>query len=345
MPRTARTDAQIINRYLRRDSGAALTPARQRRVDGVFLPAARQIAPHLGTRFDSPDSQLVLARQLEDLDTEVYFVEYPENMGVRLLPIKTIDPGFATHTYQSRDRVGTMARANASLGKDSPRLGLVGGYDTIPLHTWTGHYGYTLDDLRRYALAGGSIDTENATSAREEGEAVHDTVLAVGDTAVGIYGFYNNPNVNGVTPDVGSWELVGTDADEIVNDLEKVKKTFITNNKGKRPNALVLTHTQHTYASTKRLSGTDVTALSFFQKNNPDIAVSTWHRGETAGAAGVRRLMMGRLDRRVLEAVIPTRWNTLAPEMRGREYRVECELRTGGVLMRYPNEWLYSDGC
>lgn len=345
MPRTERNDAAILHRYLRRDGGQQLTPARQARVDAEFLPVARQLGPRLGTRFDSPDSQLVLARQLEDLDTQVYFVEYPENVGVRLLPIKTIDAGFATHTYQSRDRVGTMAPANASLGKDSPRLGLVGGYDSIPLHTWTGHYAYTLDDLRRYALAGGSIDTENATSAREEGERVHDEVLAVGSTSLGIYGLYNNPNVGGVSPDTGDWHLAGTDADEIVFDLEKVKKTFITNNKGKRPNCLVLTHTQHTYASTKRLSNTETTALTFFQKNNPDIRVETWYRGETAGAAGARRLMMGRLDRRVLEAVIPTRWNSLAPEMRGREYRVECELRTGGVLMRYPNEWLYSDGC
>lgn len=342
MPRIARTDAQIINRYLRRDGGVILSPARQRRVDRVFLPAATQIA--LATRMDAPDSVLALARQLEDLDTEVYFVEYPENMGVQLIPIRTINAGFSTHTYQSRDRVGTMARANG-LGNDSPRLGLVGGYDTIPLRSWTGHYAYSIDDLRRMSLVGGSLENENATSAREQGEAEHDSILAIGDTTQGIYGFYNNPNVAAVTPITGSWELAGTDADEIVADLEKMKATFITNNKGKRPNALVLTFTQHTYASTKRLSGTDVTALAFFQKNNPDITVHTWHRGETAGAAGVRRMMMGRLDRRVLEAVIPIRWEALPPEIRGREYRVECEIKSGGVLYRYPNEWLYMDGC
>lgn len=343
MPRTARTDAaSILNRYLRRDAGAPLSPARQRRVDHVFGPAAAQIAR--AARLDSPDSVLALARQLEDLDTETYFVEYPENVGVQIIPIRTLNPGFATHTYQSRDRTGTMARANGQ-GTDSPRLGLVGGYDTIPLRSWTGHYAFSVDDLRRMALVGGSLENENAMAAREQGEAEHDSILAVGDTAVGIYGFYNNPNVGACVATTGDWHLAGTDADEIVGDLEKMKAAYITANKGKRPNALVLTYTQHTYASTKRLSNTDVTALEFFSKNNPDIKVYTWHRGETAGAAGARRLMMGRLDRRVLEAVIPIRWDALPPEIRGREYRVECEIKSGGVLFRYPNEWLYMDGC
>jgi hypothetical protein len=347
MPRTQRTDADIMNRYLRRDAAAPLSPARQRRVDHIFAPHATRLVQMMdarGSRLDSPDGALVLARQLEDLDTEVYFAEYPENVGLQILPVRTLDAGFASHTYQSRDRTGSMARANA-VGNDSPRLGLVGGYDTIPLRSWTGHYAYSVDDLRRMALAGGSLEADNAMAAREQGEAEHDSILAVGDTSQGIYGMFNNPNVGGVSPAVGSWELVGTDADEIVQDLEKVKADLISGNKGKRPNALILTHTQYTHASTKRLSGTDVTALSFFSKNNPDITIHQWHRGETAGASSVRRLMMGRLDRRVLEAVIPIRWNALPPEIRGREYRVECEIKSGGVLFRYPNEWRYSDGC
>ena len=64
-----------------------------------------------------------------------------------------------------------------------------------------------------------------------------------------------------------------------------------------------------------------------------------------AGAASVRRLMCGRMDRRTLEALVPVRFETFPPEIKGLVYKVEAHMRAGGVIFRYPGAWRYMDGC
>ena len=55
--------------------------------------------------------------------------------------------------------------------------------------------------------------------------------------------------------------------------------------------------------------------------------------------------MCGRADRRTLEGLVPVRWETFPPEIRGLTYRAECHLRVGGVIFRYPGAWRRMDGC
>jgi hypothetical protein len=326
-----------------------MTPARERRVDSIYVPSARQVAHLLGSneqlRMDA-SSVIHLGRQLEELDAETYWVEYPESEGVNILPIKTnIHVGAETYTYQIRDRVGEFA-PSANLTDDSPPQDIAGGDDTSKLYSWRGHYAYSVQDLRRGQMAGVGIDNEKAMSARENAETKLDEVLATGYSALGITGFYNNANVSAVTPDVGDWHLAATDADEIVGDLNKVVRAVITDTKGKvKPNMIVLPPTCYAAADSKRLPNTEITALDFFKKKNPQIRVEQWARGETAGSGGGRRIMCGRADRRTLEGLVPVRWETFPPEIRGLTYRVECHLRVGGVIFRYPGAWRRMDGC
>lgn len=324
-----------------------LSQARQRRLDALFVPTAQQAARLLdpSLRMDA-SSVLHLARQLEELDTELYAVEYPENRGVQILPIKSnISPGAETYTYQSRDRVGEFA-PSANLTDDSPNQDIVGDSDTSPLFSWRGHYAYSVQDLRRAQMAGHGIDNERAMAARENAETKLDEILAVGASSLGIEGFFNGTSVAAVAADTGSWQLAGTDADEIVNDLLKAVRTIITDSKGAViPNLIVMGPTAYSLADTKRLANTEVSALDFFRKKNPQIRIEQWGRAETAGAASARRIMVGRADRRTVEALVPVRFETFSPEMRGLSYRVECHMRTGGVIFRYPAAWRYMDGC
>lgn len=326
-----------------------MTPARERRVDAVFAPAARQVAHLLGhdeqLRMDA-SSIVHLSRQLEELDTELYYVEYPESQGVQILPIKSnIHVGAETYTYQIRDRVGEF-EPSANLSDDSPNQDIAGDSDTTKLYSWRGHYAYSVQDMRRGQMAGTGIDNEKAMACRENAETKLDEILATGHSALSITGFYNNANVASVTPDVGSWDITGTDADEIVADLNKAVRTIITGTKGRvKPNLIVLPPTCYAAADTKRLPNTEVSALDFFKKKNPQIRIEEWARGETAGAAGVRRIMIGRADRRTVEALLPVRFETFPPEVRGLTYRVEAHLRAGGVIYRYPGAWRYMDGC
>jgi hypothetical protein len=325
-----------------------MTPARKRRLDTLFTPAARDVvrmADALGERMDA-SSTLFLARLLEELDNELFYVEYPEHVGVQILPIKSnVNPGADNYTYQARDRVGAFA-PSANLADDSPNQEIAGDYVTAPLYSYRGHYAYSIQDMRRAAMAGQPLENEKAVATRENSETKLDEILAVGDSSLGIKGFYNNANVTSVSADTGDWTNSSTDADEIVNDLNKVVRGIITDTKGRViPNAIILTPTQYAAADTKRLPNTEISALDFFKKKNPQMMVSQWARGETAGAASVRRLMCGRMDRRTLEALVPVRFETFPPEIKGLVYKVEAHMRAGGVIFRYPGAWRYMDGC
>lgn len=325
-----------------------MTPAREARLNSIFLPAAQTMAAKVSqgeSRMDA-SSTLFLARQLEELDNETYWVEYPEFQGVSILPIKSnINPGADNYRYQIRDRVGEF-NPSANLTDDSPEQDIAGDSVTQSLYSWRGHYAYSVQDARRAAMAGQPLESDKALGTRENAETKLDEVLATGYSALGITGFYNNANVSAVTPDTGSWDISGTDADEIVADLNKIVRAVITDTKGRViPNAIVLTPTQYAAADTKRLPNTEVSALDFFRKKNPQIAVSQWARGETAGASGARRLMCGRMDRRTLEALVPVRYETFPPEIRGLRYIVEAHVRVGGVIFRYPGAWRRMDGC
>lgn len=323
------------------------TPARQRRLDTIFTTAANAIAARMDAdgRMDA-SSTLFLARQLEELDAETYWVEYPEFQGVQILPIKSnINPGADNYRYQIRDRVGAFA-PSANLADDSPDQDIAGDSVTAPLYSWRGHYRYSIQDMRRAAMAGQPLESDKALATRENGETAIDEVLATGHSPLGITGFYNNANVTSVSADTGDWTNSSTDADEIVNDLNKVVRGIITDTKGRViPNAIVLTPTQYAAADTKRLPNTEISALDFFKRKNPQMMVSQWARGETAGAASARRLMCGRMDRRTLEALMPVRYETFPPEIVGLTYKVEAHVRVGGVIFRYPGAWRYMDGC
>lgn len=325
-----------------------MTPAREARVNSVFLPTAQTMAAKVSqgeARMDA-SSTLFLARQLEELDAETYWVEYPECQGVTILPIKSnINPGADNYKYQIRDRVGEF-NPSANLTDDSPEQDIAGDAATQSLYSWRGHYKYSVQDMRRAAMAGQPLENDKSMGCRENAETKIDEVLATGHSPLGITGFYNNANVASVTADTGSWDISGTDADEIVADLNKAVRAVITGSKGRViPNAIVLTPTQYAAADTKRLPNTEVSALDFFKKKNPQVVVSQWARGETAGAAGVRRLMVGRMDRRTIEALMPVRYETFPPEIKGLTYLVEAHVRVGGVIYRYPGAWRYMDGC
>lgn len=323
-----------------------MNAARERRIDSIFLPAAQQIALKLAAERMDASSTLFLARQLEELDNETYWVEYPEFQGVQILPIKSnINPGADNYRYQVRDRVGEF-QPSANLSDDSPDQDIAGDSPSAPLYSWRGHYRYSIQDMRRASMAGQPLESDKAIATRENAETKIDEVLATGYSALGITGFYNNADVAAASAITGDWTNAATTADQIVADLNKAVRTIITDTKGRViPNAMVLTPTQWAEADTKRLPNTETSALDFFRKKHPQITLSQWARGETAGAASVRRLMVGRMDRRTLEALMPVRYETFPPEIHGLTYRVEAHARMGGVIFRYPGAWRYMDGC
>lgn len=316
---------------------------RNRRVDSQ-LSVIAALAAADGWRLDANETA-VFARQLEDIDAKLYRVQYPQLKGTTLVPVKTdINPGAEEYTYRVMDYAG-QSRPIANYASDLPRVDAQGKEVTTKLFSHGAAYGYSLQDLRRSRMTGLGLDTERAMACREVIARKNDSVIALGESSLGITGLLNNANVSLVSPATGTWS--SATAEQIADDLFKPERAIIADSKGvEMPDTVLLPPSLFALASTKRLSNTTTTALEFFLAKSLGVRnVEHWYPLETAGSGGVARIVMYTRDPSKLSALLPLEFNQLPPESRNLEYVVNCDSRAGGVAVRYPGSMRYMDGC
>lgn len=310
-----------------------------------YVRAINALAEGQGERFDANETAM-FARQLEDIDSELYRVQYPELRGEQIVPVRTaINEGADEYTYRVMDAAG-VARVIANYSEDLPRVDVQGKEVTSPLFGIGAAYGYSMQDMRRSRMSGIPLDNERALAARESIARKIDEIIASGESSVGVKGFYNGTGVDLVSPTTGTW-LTAT-GDQIVDDLLKLERAIITDSKAvEMPDTVVLSSGQFALASSKRLSNTETTALDFFIRKSATVKnVEVWARGETADAGGTGpRIAMGKKDPKVLQALLPLPFYQMAPEQRGMGFVINCDARVGGVIYRRPKAWRYMDGC
>ncbi len=311
----------------------------------VYFRAVDAVLTQAAERRDANESAM-FARQLEDIDAELYRVVYPELRGTQIVPVRTnIDEGAEEHTYRVMNGVGT-SRIIANYAEDLPRVDVQGKEVTTKLFGHGASYGYSIQDMRRARMSGLPLDAERAELAREVIARKNDEIIASGESSIGITGFYNNSGVSLVTPTTGTW-LTAT-ADQIVDDLLKLERAIIVDsNAVESPDTVVLSPSQFALANTKRLSNTETTALEFFLRKSQGVKnAEVWARGEAANAGGNGpRIAMGKKDPKVLQALLPLEFYQMAPEQRGLGFVINCDSRAGGVIFRRPKAWRYMDGC
>lgn len=310
----------------------------------MYLATVAGIARQGDMRLDASETAM-FARQLEDIDTELYRVEYPQLRGTIIVPTRTaINEGAEEYTFRSIDKAGRSAIVS-NYGTDVPRVDVQGKEESTKLFGHAASYGFSIQDLRRSRMTGLPLENERALAAREAIDLTNDTVCAFGESSIGVTGFWNNAGVSLVSPATGTWSTAT--AEQIADDLFKMERAIIVDSNGvEMPDAVVLPPSLFALASTKRLSNTEVTALEFFLKKSLGVKnVEFWYHGETAGAANVPRIAMGKRDPRKLQFLLPLPFYQMAPEQKGLGFVINCDSRVGGVIFRYPKSWRYMDGC
>lgn len=295
-------------------------------------------------RYDANETA-AFARQLEDIDATIYRKLYPELKGTLLVPVKSdISPGAEDYTYRVFDFVG-QSKVITNYADDLSRVDVQGREVTNKLFGHGAAYGYSLQDLRRSALLSVSLDTERAMAAREVIARKNDTIIAFGESTVGVKGALNNADVTLVTPATGTWSTAT--AEQIADDLFKMERAIISDSKGvEMSDTVALPPSLFALASTKRLPNTETTALEFFLKKSLGVKnVEHWYPLETAGASSVARIWMYRRDPMKLQALLPLEFNQLAPEPKNLAFVINCDSRAGGTIYRYPGSARYMDGC
>lgn len=301
-------------------------------------------------RLDAAESVFFL-RQLEQQLAESFDTKYIENKALQFLPVDTsIEPAAESVRWESFSHSGA-AKLLASPGDDVPRVNVTGQEFFQGLKSYTLGYEYSVDEIRAAAMANRPLESDRAMAVRRGLANKLDDVAFSGDSAAGLTGFNGLSNVHTYsTPDGAGgdkqWSL--KTADEILADMNGMCNQVLTaTGEVERVTRLLLPTSNYTLISTRARSTTsDTTILRFFQLNRPEVEVMSWERLETAIAAGgdsTRRMIGYRPDRMALRFLLPIAFEQQAPQLHNWSYRVNCRVKTGGVINPYPKSVIYGD--
>ena len=119
----------------------------------------------VGLRMDAKFTA-VLERQLEFIKTRTYDIMYPEMKARQFIPVNNdVDTGAETITYRQWDMIG-MAQIIANYGDDMPLIDELVEEFEQKVQGLGAAYEWSIQDLRRSAMAGASLDQRRARAAR-----------------------------------------------------------------------------------------------------------------------------------------------------------------------------------
>lgn len=332
-----------------------------RTILGSAIPAALMASE--GCRFDSAeDASVFFARELDHVKAKSYDVQYPQFTALDKFPqTHDADPGADTITYYTYDKQG-LAKIIDSYSDDLPRADVTGKPTTVEIKSLGGSYGYSVQEMRASRLAGKSLDSRKAESARFANDNATNRIAWRGDEANGLMGVLSSgQNIPLFTVGAGavsgnvSW--LEKTPDEILADVNAMQEQVAdTTNDVERPDTLCLPSKVFMHLSNTRLGdGSDKTIMAFIKENAPYIKeiisaaelgaknVDTNPYANTDGTGlGVAFLFTNDEDKLALEVPMPFMQHTL--QIHNLETVVPCESRVAGVIVYYPMSALIAVG-
>ena len=159
-----------------------------------------------GHRFDAQET-LHIARQLEFVKSQTYDVVYPEFKARSFIPTSNEAPPGAESIVARHYDIAGMAKLIANYADDLPSVNASVTESSRTVKGIGTSFGYSIQDLRRAAMAGSQLDSRLAMAARHFVEQKIDEYAFTGEASVAITGFADDANVTLQTlPVSGSWE-------------------------------------------------------------------------------------------------------------------------------------------
>jgi hypothetical protein len=288
----------------------------------------------------------VLLRQLEHVKARTFDVKYPALKARQFIPVSgDAAPGAETITYRQWNEF-SMAKIIANYADDLPLVDVAVQEFVSKVHSLGKAYNWSIQDLRRSAMAGAQLDVRRATAARRAIERTIDEIAAFGDADGGLGGFLNNANVTIVTlPTAGAWTGL-TPAQIIENMNFMAQAIIIATLEVHIPDTMLFDTTTFSHiAQTPIAVDNQTTILQSFLANNPYIRnIDQWTKLNLANAAGNGpRAVTYMRDPEILSLEIPQEFEQFPPQNRNLSFVVPCHARVGGVIMYYPLALNYTD--
>ena len=302
---------------------------------------------------------MFFARELDFVKSQSYDVEYPEFTALSLFPMSSeVDPGAETVTYYSYDKTG-LAKIISNYATDLPRADVKGKPTTAIIKSLGDSYGYSIQEMRASRMAGKSLDTRKAESARYQIDYLNNKIAWNGDAETGLKGVLSTDNdvplytvANGAK---GTTSWADKTEDEILADITGMLKQMATvTKKVEKPDTLALSSDAYIEIQNKRIEGTATTVLKYIQDNIPDIkqivscpeldADSVETNPYAAASDGKAVALLFKNDSRKLSIENPLPFMQYPIQTQGLEVVVPCEARTAGAMIYYPMSLLIAVG-
>ncbi|MEY4582866.1 MAG: hypothetical protein RL701_7569 [Pseudomonadota bacterium] len=300
-------------------------------------------------RQDAQGLSFAVASELLQLETEAYRTVYEELKGRSFVPIDTsVNPGAETYGYKILDHSGKADYAN-DMSDEVPLVGLSGRLVTgRQVRMWDG-YVISKDMLLAAQFMGMPLDPELAVVARRALEEKLNSLILIGDNGINMPGGYNHPEVTVSALGV-DFDNSATTGAEMVAALVAQANAVRTGSKDMWiPNAIRMPLSTYLQFNSKFFSVTNSSnwnaAAAFSAAYGQPVTIEPDTMLETAGAAGVKRIVVYRKDPRVAQTVISEDVNFTAPEYQKLRYLKIATLKSGGFKLRQPLSFRYADGA
>lgn len=310
-------------------------------------------SPVASLRQDAAYDTAFLARELTQIETEMYRVEYADLEFRKHIPIKNsgLNPGAKFFVYKVWDYFG-LAKWISDYADDLPNVAVRAKEEVSYAASFGDSYQFSAEELMNASMAGLPLEREEANAAFEFCERLMDQAAALGEPALRMLGFLNHPAVGITTPlndgTASSTYFSAKTPRQILRDLYAVSQLMSDRSKKKfQPNTLLLPPSIYGLISTTPVSdgAPETTILKVFLATDPYIkTVDTWNRLETAGATGGPRAVFYRKDPKAMQLYIPMEPKATPPQERNLAVVVNVWGKFGGLVLRQPLAMQYMDG-
>ncbi len=289
------------------------------------------------------------ARELESLKAKSYDKKYADVEFRETFPVGHETPEGATAiTMQSYDRVGVSKIING-YGTDLPRVDIRGKEYSVPVKQVGEHFGYTTMEISSSQMVGKSLDARRMSAARESNERKLDQIAFYGDADAGIVGLKTSPGIPLTTVATGAGGVPWVDKtpDEILFDLNNAVAVMrSTTLKKENPSRLLLPVSQYQLIrSTPRSANSDTTILQYFLDNNEHISeVMELNKLDGFGTAGADVFVIYNPDPDNVVFEMSMEHKQYPPQLKGLDWTIPCESRTGGLNVFYPLSFAMWEG-
>ncbi|WP_239256680.1 DUF2184 domain-containing protein [Listeria ilorinensis] len=288
-------------------------------------------------------------RDLEAIDNVLYEPKAEELTARSVFNVKTdIPAGAETYGYDVLTRSGA-AKIIANGADDLPLVDVDVKRYFAQIYTIALGFRYSLQDIRQSQMTNQPVDATKAATVRR-GIAEKENKLAwIGDPKYNIQGV---ATATGIQVEAVGNNAAGTStkwsdksSEEIVEELRKLRKR-ITVLPGYGDAALVLALPPDQYEElNRRYSDYDArTIMKVIQDNNWFSAIKRVADLKGAGIAGADSLLIFHSERETAELLLPMDITRLQEEWKYPNWKVPCEERFGGAVVRAPHAILRGDG-